>query len=399
MIRILVGPPAAGKSTYLTEHAAPGDIRVDFDALALALGAETSHDSGKDVKDVTHAARNAAIAEILTGKDTDAWIIHTSPTEEQLEEYKTAGAEVVTIDPGMEVALEQAAADERPEWTEQAIRDWYEQRKSTSPPVEKSTTTRKEAAPMAVTRKTMAAKVTLPAPEAEEEDGTFEAIVSVFGNKDLDGDIVEPGAFTKPLARWIVKGTPVPVMWAHTHQDSEAILGEFLVLEERPEGLYVKGRLDLDHPPAARIYNLMKRGLVTEFSWSGEILEAEWLEDDDDLWWPGMRIKEIDLWEAGPCFKGANPETELLSVKTDGRLAGKLLAGKSGRVLSQRNLEALKSARDKLTEVIESAETEPAEEPESGDESKTAKTATPTDPAPYVAPPNVRALLELLPIQ
>src|SRR4051794_34202657 len=82
----------------------------------------------------------------------------------------------------------------------------------------------------------------------EAEDGTFEAIVSVFGNVDSYGDRVMPGAFTDSLAEWEAKGAPIPVLWSHLSQDPDYHIGWVEKAEERPEGLWVRARLDLDGP-------------------------------------------------------------------------------------------------------------------------------------------------------
>jgi len=246
---------------------------------------------------------------------------------------------------------------------------------------------------MAVVHKTFAAKVKQAAKDSGDPPGTFEALVSVFGNKDHGGDIVEAGAFTKSLAEWTLKERPVPIVWAHQFRDVDNILGKYVEIKETEEGLYVKGQLDLNHPRAARVHALMEEGLIVEFSWSGEVREYEWLEDDDeDSWWPGMKILDVDLWEAGPCFKGANPETELLSIKTDGRLAGRLVepgAAKAGRVLSQRNLDSLTAARDAIDEVIKTAV--PADQDnEDATEDKTGEDTTSQDAAKAAAPQTVQ---------
>ena len=230
-------------------------------------------------------------------------------------------------------------------------------------------------------QKQFAAKVNLVVPATEEggdPEGTFEAIVSVFGNEDAHGDIVEPGAFTKTLAEWIVKGNPIPVVWSHAFNDPDNFLGYYSKAEETEQGLRLKGHLDLAHSRAARIYQLMKQGLINEFSWSGEITDYEPIEDDDHGWWYAMRIKEIDLWEAGPCFKGANPDTELVSVKTTGQITGQAFRAKAGRVLSQKNVDALREARDAITEVLKSADAEEEPAPEGGEETEAEKSATKT---------------------
>lgn len=117
MITVISGPPCAGKSTFLKEHAKPGDTVVDLDEISAAFG------SPDTITPVARVAREAAISEILTATDRDAWIIHTNPKPEQIEKYRDAGATFELVDPGIDVALERAA--DRPDGTAEAIRKWY----------------------------------------------------------------------------------------------------------------------------------------------------------------------------------------------------------------------------------------------------------------------------------
>ncbi|MCC8930824.1 ATP-binding protein [Rhodococcus sp. I2R] len=125
MIRVIVGPPCAGKSTYITENAAPGDTIVDFDALAKAFGSIGHHDTPLPMRRVVQAARSAAIAQILMGRVENAWVIDTDPTRMMQAQYRRAGAEIILLDPGLATCLERATADERPDWTAEQIRRWY----------------------------------------------------------------------------------------------------------------------------------------------------------------------------------------------------------------------------------------------------------------------------------
>lgn len=201
----------------------------------------------------------------------------------------------------------------------------------------------------------------------DQPRGTFEALVSVYGNKDLHGDIVAAGAFDESIAAWKGRG-PTPLVWSHQYDQIDSIIGEISDISTSSKGLKITGKFDLDQPKAARIHALMERGIITEFSWSGEVLEYEFLEedeDDEDEWawlFPGIKIKNVDLWEAGPCFKGANPETELLSIKNRGPLAEMktiaraLTAAKSGETLTPEHREALAEARNTITSVLASTE-------------------------------------------
>lgn len=155
----------------------------------------------------------------------------------------------------------------------------------------------------------------------DEPAGTFTALVSVFGNKDRQGDIVMPGSFKKTLAAWAKKGH-IPAVWSHQFHNPDMFLGKYFDQDETEQGLLLKGRLNLRWDMAQKVYELYEEGLVSEFSWSGRVEDFDPIEekdddyDEDNPWLNGARIKAVDLWEAGPTFKGANPETELLGVKS-----------------------------------------------------------------------------------
>lgn len=154
----------------------------------------------------------------------------------------------------------------------------------------------------------------------DDDTGTFEAIVSVFGVKDLQGDVVEPGAFTKTL-KGFGKEKALPAVWSHQFQNPDMFLGKYLEAEETDNHLRLVGKVNMDYPKGPMVHGLMKDGLIQQFSWSGRVEDFEPIEKGDDFfdeeneWMNGARIKQIDLWEAGPTFRGANAETALLGVK------------------------------------------------------------------------------------
>lgn len=127
MIHVVTGPPCAGKSTFVAENAGEGSVRVDYDAIAVALGSGNDHAAPYEIGRCALAAREAAIKE-ATDLGTEAWVIHTAPSEAQRREYSKGGAIFHDLDPGMGECMRRAVADGRPEGTEQAIRKWYGQR-------------------------------------------------------------------------------------------------------------------------------------------------------------------------------------------------------------------------------------------------------------------------------
>jgi uncharacterized protein len=149
----------------------------------------------------------------------------------------------------------------------------------------------------------------------DDEPGTFEAIVAVFGNVDRGGDVLEPGAFKKTLGR-SGRGLP-PVVWSHNWD--EPPIGVTLEAEEVEKGLRIKGRLFVEENDLARkVYAAMKarggdgRPPLREFSFGYSAVKAKFVETDEQI---VRHLKEVELFEVGPTLVGMNPATELLGVK------------------------------------------------------------------------------------
>ncbi|MFJ9448167.1 HK97 family phage prohead protease, partial [Kitasatospora sp. NPDC101235] len=175
-------------------------------------------------------------------------------------------------------------------------------------------------------------------------EGQFTALVSVFNNEDSVGDVVQPGAFTKTLTEWAAKGDPIPVIWSHDWGDPFSHVGIVLSAEETADGLLVTGQIeDVDtNPKAAQVYRLLKGRRVTQFSFAYDVEEGAWVEGTDDQgdWYGYYELRELTLYEVGPCLLGANQETELLAAKATALAAG----AKEGRVLASKHVDRLKEA-------------------------------------------------------
>lgn len=169
--------------------------------------------------------------------------------------------------------------------------------------------------------KTMPANV-----EVTDDHGFFEAIVSVFGNKDAAGDIVMPGAFAKSLDQWQQAGDPIPIYWSHRLDDPTYNIGEVKGAREMlpgdthmPDwvsehvkshgGLYVMGQLD-DHGLGKQVSHLLKNRRVKQFSFSYDVLREMKSKDNS-----ANELHELWLHEVGPTPLGCNPLTELISAK------------------------------------------------------------------------------------
>lgn len=134
MLYLVTGPPASGKSTWVTEHAQPGDIVIDYDHLAQTLGSPDHHQHPTHIKTVTTAARKAAITAALPLSNThDVYVIHSTPSDKQRAQYEAHNATFITIDPGRDIVLARIDND-RPWQLRKVAEDWYQpQAKATMP--------------------------------------------------------------------------------------------------------------------------------------------------------------------------------------------------------------------------------------------------------------------------
>ena len=137
--------------------------------------------------------------------------------------------------------------------------------------------------------------------KAEDDTRTVEGFGSVFNNVDSYDDIVMPGAFAKSIA----KRKPV-MLWQH---NSDQPIGVWDEMEERPKGLYVKGRI-LDTALGADAYKLVKAGAISGLSIG---YSAKKWETDAEK---GIRkLTEVELYEISMVTFPANEKAQITRVK------------------------------------------------------------------------------------
>jgi len=138
-----------------------------------------------------------------------------------------------------------------------------------------------------------------------DNTGVFTGLASMFGNKDLHGDVIQKGAFTKSLARMKSEGRR-PAMLDHHRMD--APVGVWDTITETEKGLEAQGTLTMAVTRAAELHALAKAGALTGLSIGFRTIDEEFKN--------GTRIiKEIDLWEISLVTMPANEEARIQDVK------------------------------------------------------------------------------------
>lgn len=115
------------------------------------------------------------------------------------------------------------------------------------------------------------------------DDGTFTGMAAVYGNKDLGGDVIDPGAFKVTLAQ---RGKDVPILWQHNSREPIG-LG---TLTDSDKGLVIEGKLSLEVMRAKEAYALLKDRVLRGLSIGYETI-AEKLVGDTRY------LKEVKLFE------------------------------------------------------------------------------------------------------
>lgn len=141
--------------------------------------------------------------------------------------------------------------------------------------------------------------------KAATDSGEFEGLLSVYGNVDLGGDIVEPGAFKEIVT------TPDGSLRILDGHDVRAPVGKG-TLTDMPTGLWIAGKLDLAVARARELLSLMRSGILNGLSIGFDVLPggAEIRQD-------GVRLlKALKLWEGSLVVFPMHPGARVMAVKS-----------------------------------------------------------------------------------
>ncbi len=114
---------------------------------------------------------------------------------------------------------------------------------------------------------------------------SLEGWAAIYGQPDLNGDIVVEGAFERSLKRSGAAG--VKLLYQH---QPETLLGRWTRFESRREGLYAFGEILLVSETQNEAHAMAKAGVLDGLSIGYRTRRAVKTKD-------GRRITEAELWE------------------------------------------------------------------------------------------------------
>lgn len=131
-IHAVIGPPAGGKTTYVRDHAQPGDLVLDWDMLAdaLTMGDHSHHSPAPTVVSAATGAWQGAYMKLVReSRPVGVWIIKSIPATHahprMLDEWIALDYDIVVCDPGTATVFDTLAADHRNQGARATARKWY----------------------------------------------------------------------------------------------------------------------------------------------------------------------------------------------------------------------------------------------------------------------------------
>lgn len=287
MIHVISGAPCSGKSTYIREHAQSGDLIIDLDEVAKAIGTP-DHDYCSTVKKETLAEiRRLLIEDAIAEKDSvDSWIVDTLLSGSYPED-----AEVIHLEVDKETAIERAKAEGRPQKTFDAIDKYFAEEKGRD---------------MDHKYKSFELK------SKEDETGMIAGFFSTYDEEpDSYGDIIRPGAFTETIKKRQESGHPFPLCFNH---DFSQVIGAVDKIEDTEKGPYIEAHF-LDTALAQDVRKMLKSGAIYQFSFAYDVLG--WEDPTKEQREKGISnvLTKLEVFEISVVTVPANQNAVMTEVK------------------------------------------------------------------------------------
>ena len=192
------------------------------------------------------------------------------------------------------------------------------------------------------------------------EAGTISGFFSTYEKSpDSYGDIIEPGAFTKTLAKRKETGHPFPLCFNH---DFSAVIGA-VEAEEKEAGPFVEGSF-LDTQLGQDVRKMVQSGAIYQFSFAYDVLKRRDPNAEEKAAGVTNVLQEVEVYEVSVVTVPANQNAVITEVKT--ALEAEV---KAGRRNNKSDEATIKQIIELATSLLETSEPDDIEEvPETNEE-------------------------------
>lgn len=147
--------------------------------------------------------------------------------------------------------------------------------------------------------------------DADTQKGVVSGYFALFGNKDLDGDIIEPGAFTKTIQERGPNGKKL-IKYLLDHDRTKAV-ARIDELYEDEKGLRYTAKIG-SHSLGQDFAKMVESGIINQHSFGFSVPKDKSYFDQSRK---ANIIKEVMMYEGSAIqFLGANPETTFIDLKS-----------------------------------------------------------------------------------
>ena len=203
----------------------------------------------------------------------------------------------------------------------------------------------------------------------EGENGVVEGYASTWTKTpDSYGDIVIKGAFTETLKKRKATGHPFPLCFNH---DFDQIIGAVFEAYEDDYGLKISASF-LNTPAAQEKRELVKEGIVWQFSFAYSVLGSEAPTEEEKKQGIFQKLTKLDLYEVSLVPVPANQTAVVTEIKNDENIEEK-----AGKRNSAKDEALIRDAISALQALLDTADDQGEDEPKANGAPEEQKASNP----------------------
>ena len=203
----------------------------------------------------------------------------------------------------------------------------------------------------------------------EGENGVVEGYASTWTKTpDSYGDIVIKGAFTETLKKRKATGHPFPLCFNH---DFDQIIGAVFEAYEDDYGLKISASF-LNTPAAQEKRELVKEGIVWQFSFAYSVLGSEAPTEEEKKQGIFQKLTKLDLYEVSLVPVPANQTAVVTEIKNDENIEEK-----AGKRNSAKDEALIRDAISSLQALLDTADDQGEDEPKANGAPEERKASNP----------------------